>query len=112
MRAMRFLGDRPMSQWIEQYGQSHQHPVNQACHTVGIPMIAVSVLLFVVALAPIVMPGSPIPAGFWKVPASLFVVGWIFQFAGHAVEQEPPEFFKDWRFLFVGLRWWFKKVGL
>ena len=27
-----------------------------------------------------------------------------------AVEGKPPEFFKDWRYLFVGLRWWAAKV--
>ena len=32
------------------------------------------------------------------------------QFLGHAVEGKPPEFLKDWRFLFVGLRWWFAKI--
>jgi uncharacterized membrane protein YGL010W len=46
----------------------------------------------------------------WELAAGLFIVGWIFQFAGHAFERKPPEFFKDWRFLFVGLRWWFAKM--
>ena len=46
----------------------------------------------------------------WKVAAGLFVLGWIFQFIGHAYERKPPEFLKDWRFLFVGLRWWLKKM--
>jgi uncharacterized membrane protein YGL010W len=40
----------------------------------------------------------------------MFVIGWGLQFVGHAVEGKPPEFFHDWRFLFVGLRWWFAKV--
>ena len=35
---------------------------------------------------------------------------WTLQFVGHAVERTPPEFFKDWRFLFVGLRWWIAKL--
>ena len=48
--------------------------------------------------------------GFWPVPLTLFVVGWVFQFIGHAVEGKPPEFFQDWRFLLVGLRWWMAKV--
>ena len=99
---MAMLGGKPMSEWIEQYGHSHQNRINQLCHTIGIPMIAVSVLLVPVALW---------RDGFWIVPATMFVVGWVFQFIGHAVEGQPPEFFKDWRFLFVGLRWWFKKVG-
>ena len=42
--------------------------------------------------------------------ATLFVLGWVLQFVGHAVEGKPPEFFKDPRFLLVGLRWWFAKM--
>jgi len=41
----------------------------------------------------------------------LFFLGWLFQFLGHAFEGKPPEFFKDWRFLFVGLQWWLKTVA-
>lgn len=95
------LGGKTWDQWIAQYATSHQHPVNRACHTVGIPLIALSIPLFLVALM--------VP-GFWKVPLALFVVGWVCQFVGHAFEGKPPEFFKDWRFLFVGLRWWVAKV--
>jgi uncharacterized membrane protein YGL010W len=103
---MASLGGKPMSAWIEQYGHSHQHPVNRLCHTIGIPLIAASLPLF--AAAPFV----DVPWGFWKLPAAMFVGGWVLQFVGHAVEGERPEFFKDWRFLLVGLRWWIKKVGL
>ncbi|NNG15376.1 MAG: DUF962 domain-containing protein [Gemmatimonadales bacterium] len=95
------LGGKSWEEWIAQYGQSHQHPINRICHTIGIPMIAVSLPLFLVA---IVVPGL------WLVPLALFVIGWILQFAGHAVEGKPPEFLKDWRFLFVGLRWWAAKI--
>jgi uncharacterized membrane protein YGL010W len=48
--------------------------------------------------------------GFWKVPAVMFAAGWLLQFAGHVAEGKAPEFFKDWRFLFVGLRWWSRKI--
>ena len=93
---------RPSSdEWIAQYAQSHQHPVNRLLHTFGIPMIAVSIPLFLVAWF--------VP-GLWVLPAALFVVGWIFQFVGHGFEGQPPEFFKDPRFLFVGLRWWMAKM--
>jgi uncharacterized membrane protein YGL010W len=95
------LGGRTWDEWIAQYATSHQHPVNRVCHTIGIPLIAVSIPLFLVAVW--------VP-GFWKLPVALFVVGWIFQFIGHAFEGKPPEFLKDWRFLFVGLRWWVAKV--
>jgi uncharacterized membrane protein YGL010W len=53
---------------------------------------------------------APLVQGIWKVGLFLFGVGWFFQFLGHAVEGKPPEFFKDWRFLLVGLRWWAAKV--
>ena len=95
------LGNRSKEEWVSEYSESHQHPFNRACHTIGIPMIAISVPLFVVAV---------FVDGFWVVPTSLFVAGWIFQFLGHFVEGKPPEVFKDWRFLFVGLRWWFWKM--
>ena len=95
------LGNKTWDEWIEEYSESHQHPVNKLTHTIGIPMIAVSLPLFIVAI---------FISGFWVAPVALFVVGWIFQFVGHAFERKPPEFFKDWRFLFVGLRWWFKKI--
>lgn len=95
------LGNRSSEEWVAQYATSHQHPINRFCHTVGIPMIALSVILFVVSIW---------VAGLWKIALALFVVGWIFQFVGHAFEGKPPEFFHDWRFLFVGLRWWLAKV--
>ena len=95
------LGNKPMHQWLVQYDESHQHPVNRVCHTFGIPMIAVSLPLFVVAI---------FVHGVWPVPVALFVIGWILQFVGHFVEGKPPEFLHDWRFLFVGLRWWYAKI--
>ena len=95
------LGGRSWEDWIAQYGHSHQHPVNRVCHTLGIPLIVVSLPFFLVAL---------FVAGFWPIPLALFVAGWVFQFIGHAFEGKPPEFFRDWRFLFVGLRWWVAKI--
>jgi uncharacterized membrane protein YGL010W len=95
------LGNRSWDEWITRYGHSHQNPLNRLCHTLGIPLIALSIPLFLVALA--------VP-GFWRIPLIMFVVGWLLQFLGHAVEGKPPEFFRDWRFLLVGLRWWIAKV--
>jgi uncharacterized membrane protein YGL010W len=95
------LGGRSWDEWISAYARSHQHRVNRFCHTVGIPLIVISIPLFLLAL---------FVSGFWPIPLTLFLVGWAFQFAGHAVEGKPPEFFHDWRFLLVGLRWWIAKV--
>ena len=95
------LGNRTSDEWIAQYATSHQHPVNRLCHTLGIPLIAVSIGLFVAAF---------FVEGLWWLVLALFVLGWVLQFIGHWFEGKPPEFFKDWRFLFVGLRWWAAKM--
>lgn len=95
------LGGKPWEVWIAEYSESHQNKINQVTHKIGIPMIAVSLLLIPVCF---------FVAGLWRIALALFVVGWIFQFVGHYFEGKPPEFLRDWRFLFVGLRWWFKKT--
>ena len=95
------LGNKSYEEWVRQYSQSHQNPINRFCHTVGIPMIVLSLVLFIVSI-------FVFELLFWAV--MLFIVGWIFQFIGHWFEGKPPEFFKDWRFLLVGLRWWFAKI--
>ncbi len=87
--------------WLSRYNESHQHPVNRACHAIGIPMIVVSVLLGAAAIVQHV---------WWPWALGLFVLGWVLQFVGHWFEGKPPAFLSDWRFLFTGLRWWFAKL--
>ena len=94
-------GGRSSQEWIAQYASSHQHPINRACHTFGIPIIVVSVALFVASI---------ISRAFLRWAIVLFLVGWTLQFIGHAFEKKEPEFFHDWRFLFVGVRWWVAKM--
>jgi hypothetical protein len=96
------LGGRSSEQWIAQYSTSHQHPINRLCHTFGIPTILISVALFL---------ASFFVHRLWLYALGLFVIGWILQFVGHAFEGKPPEFFSDWRFLFVGVRWWWAKMN-
>ena len=95
------LGGRSSNELVEQYSHSHQHPVNRLCHTIGIPMIVVSIAVAIVGF---------FVSGLWWWAAALFVLGWVFQFIGHAFEGKPPEFLSDWRFLFVGVRWWMAKM--
>jgi uncharacterized membrane protein YGL010W len=115
---MALFSTRTWDDWISEYARSHRHPVNRMCHTIGIPLIALSIIA---AIAGIVAKGGAIGGAMgdatglrawllFAIAGALFVVGWIFQFVGHAFERKPPEFLKDWRFLFVGLRWWFAKV--
>ncbi len=95
------LAGKTWETWIAEYSESHQNKINQITHKIGIPMIAVSILI---------LPLIFFSFGVWKISLSLFIVGWILQFIGHYFEGKPPEFFKDWRFLLVGLRWWFAKM--
>ena len=96
------LAGKTWDEWISQYAQSHQHPVNRICHTIGIPLIAVSIPFFVLGL---------VSRSLLMLAVTMFITGWVLQFAGHWYEGKPPEFFRDWRFLLVGLRWWFAKVS-
>jgi uncharacterized membrane protein YGL010W len=95
------LGGRTSEEWIAQYASSHKHPANRFCHTFGIPLIVISLILFV---ASIFVREALLYA------VALFVFGWTLQFVGHIFEGKRPEFFHDWRFLFVGLSWWWAKI--
>jgi uncharacterized membrane protein YGL010W len=96
------LGNKTWEQWVADYERSHHNRLNRLCHAVGIPMIAVSLPLLLCAPLLLVL--------LWPALA-LFVIGWVLQFIGHLAEGKPPEFFRDWRFLLVGLRWWLVKFG-
>ena len=95
-----FFG-KPWSEWIALYAQSHTNRINRLTHLFGIPLVASSIVLLLLSifLPFLVSPGT-----------ARGVVGWVLQFIGHAFEGKKPEFFKDWRFLFVGLRWWLIKI--
>jgi uncharacterized membrane protein YGL010W len=82
---------------LQQYAASHRHPVNRRCHHIGIPLI--------VGVTPLLLAGLWSPA-FLIASAAVFCLGWSLQFLGHWFEGQPPEFLRNWRFLFVGVRWW------
>ncbi len=86
------------TQLLHKYKDDHQDPRNQACHKVGIPMILASL---------------PIGATVVGLPlaATLFTVGWGFQFAGHLFEGKKPSFVDDKRSLVIGVLWWLEKTG-
>jgi hypothetical protein len=60
------LGNRSSAQWIAQYSSSHQHPVNRICHTLGIPLILISVAMFAVSI---------FIHRLWPYALALFVIG-------------------------------------
>ena len=93
----RNMQGKTTDEWIEEYAESHQHPVNRLCHLLGIPMILISL-----ALIPVGYLTNP---WIFRAGVLLFVGGWVLQFVGHAIEGKPPEFLQNWRFLLIGTKW-------
>jgi uncharacterized membrane protein YGL010W len=76
--------------FIENYKAKHQHPLNKLAHTIGIPLIVLSLPVFFFN---------------WRWALVTFGVGWAFQFLGHLIEGNQPAFFKNPMYLLVG-PWW------
>ena len=127
---------RKLDVLLEQYGETHQNPVNKAIHWACVPLIMWSALaalwvaspiaayalitfaviyyaimsfplaLGMLALAALMI--APLP---WLGPHVLwialgvFVVGWVGQFVGHAIEGRKPKFLQDLQFLLIGPAW-------
>lgn len=157
---------RTMQQWFDEYGETHQNPINKLMHWICIPLIFFSSygLLasipsgFLQALVPesvaayanfgtilfayglffylrtsfkmflgmlvvcvLTMMGNiyidnNAGMSLWMVSLIVFVIAWVGQFYGHAVEGKKPSFFKDLQFLMIGPAWLlgfiYKKIGL
>ena len=82
--------------FMENYKAKHQHPVNRWLHNFGIPMIVLAL---------------PVVFFNWRWGLGLFVVGWIFQFAGHLVEGNQPAFFRNPIYLLIGPLWLVRRLG-
>jgi uncharacterized membrane protein YGL010W len=82
--------------FIEIYKAKHTHPLNKLMHSIGIPMIVVSLPLFFFN---------------WRWALTLFIVGWILQFVGHAIEGNQPAFFRSPVYLLVGPLWLIRRLG-
>lgn len=63
-----------LRKFLANYLPRHRHPINRALHAVGVP------LSFLVAPILLVL-GYP-----WWLHSGCFVMGYLLQFAGHAVE--------------------------
>jgi len=81
--------------FLENYNQTHQNPINRLFHIFGIPLIIISLPLFFWN---------------WRWALALFVLGWVFQFVGHVFEGKPPAFFSNPAYLITGVLWWGKKI--
>ena len=81
---------------VENYKAKHQHPLNRLCHSIGIPMIVVSLVLFFFN---------------WRLALAVFAIGWVLQFVGHAIEGNQPAFFRNPIYLFVGPLWLIRRTA-
>jgi len=80
----------------QNYKSKHTHPLNRLSHSIGIPLIVISLPLFFFN---------------WRWALGCFVVGWILQFVGHAIEGNQPAFFKNPIYLLVVPLWLARRVG-
>jgi uncharacterized membrane protein YGL010W len=152
---------RTLSQWLGEYGESHQNATNKVLHWVCVPAIVLSLMGFVwsipvpqsfasvspwlnwatllgvlaliyyVVLSPVLAVGvliafavmfyiveslSTLPWPLWATSLAIFVIAWIGQFIGHAIERKRPSFFKDIQFLMIGPLWLvaalYRRLGL
>lgn len=81
---------------IVNYKAKHRHPLNRLSHSIGIPLIIISLPLFFFD---------------WRWALGMFVFGWILQFAGHAIEGNQPAFFKNPVYLLVGPLWLLRRAA-
>lgn len=69
------------------------------------PALALGLLLAFAALLAITRLLAGLPWPLWLTSIVIFVIAWIGQFVGHAVEGKRPSFFKDIQFLLIGPLW-------
>ena len=81
---------------VANYKAKHQHPLNRLSHSIGIPLIAISLPLFFFD---------------WRWALAFFVFGWILQFVGHAIEGNQPAFFRNPVYLLVGPLWLLRRAA-
>jgi uncharacterized membrane protein YGL010W len=141
---------RTVSEWLGEYGASHENPANKLLHWLCVPPIVLSVMgllwslpvpaafaaasawlnwatvasaaaiVYYFALSPALAAGAllaffvllglthslaQLPWPLWLSSLAIFIVAWIGQFVGHALEGKRPSFFKDVQFLLIGPLW-------
>jgi uncharacterized membrane protein YGL010W len=69
------------------------------------PTLALGVALVFALLLALTQALATLPWPLWLTSVVIFVVAWIGQFIGHALEGRRPSFFKDVQFLLIGPLW-------
>ena len=142
---------RSVDTLLDEYGESHRHPVNKLIHWIAVPTIVWTVIALLWSIPfpfALDLPGVPVnwatlalllaqvywfrlslklgaglllynifliqltvliqqteSAPLWQLALGVFVIAWILQFIGHAIEGKRPSFFTDVRFLLIGPAW-------
>jgi uncharacterized membrane protein YGL010W len=80
------------------------------------PALAAGVLVAFAGLLLVTQWLATLPWPLWLTSLTIFVVAWIGQFIGHAIEGRRPSFFKDVQFLLIGPLWLlaaaYRRIGL
>jgi len=69
------------------------------------PRLAAGITVAFVVMFVILDALSELPWPLWATSLTIFVLAWIGQFIGHAIEGKRPSFFKDVQFLLIGPLW-------
>jgi len=69
------------------------------------PALAAGVLVAFASLLLVTQWLATLAWPLWLTSLTIFVVAWIGQFIGHAIEGRRPSFFKDVQFLLIGPLW-------
>ena len=126
---------KTVTEWFDEYSDSHQNKTNKLIHWVCVPAIYFSIigilahfsalltaLLVVLAMIfytrldivlAVAMAALTLVMAWliWILPVGvgfyigLFVFAWVGQFYGHKVGGKKPSFFKDLQFLLIGPIW-------
>lgn len=129
------MSKKTLSDWLAEYGESHQNPANKSIHWVCVPTIFVTIMGMIFAYSPILAYICSVLVVAFYLRLSLvlglsmglfmvsvlwllytypvgfgvwllvFVVAWIGQFIGHHIEGKKPSFFEDLQFLLIGPAW-------
>lgn len=126
---------KSITEWFDEYSESHQNPTNKQIHWLCVPAILFSIigiiahfstlltalllvltlvfyarldLVLAVAMAALLVVMTWL---IYTLPVgvgfyiAIFVIAWVGQFYGHKVEGKKPSFFKDLQFLLIGPVW-------
>lgn len=127
--------DKSITEWFDEYSESHQNKTNKMIHWVCVPAILFSILgilahfsalltaliivltlvfyarLDLVLAVAMVALVAVMAWVIYLLPVGagfyigVFILAWVGQFYGHKVEGKKPSFFKDLQFLLIGPVW-------